>query len=103
MVHPLRSGSALPDLDRNPRTSPTQPCTVRFGTASEMLDFFHLFKDGKRYRRIMQGFQRVFAATTFFGTNEESEGRLVLDWARFHFFDKCAAAHLSNYVVFEIM
>ena len=23
----------------------------------------HLFKDGKRYRRIMQGFQRVFAAT----------------------------------------
>jgi len=22
-----------------------------------MLDFFHLFKDGKRYRRIMQGFQ----------------------------------------------
>ena len=60
---------------------------VRFSTASEMLDFFHLFKDGKRYRRIMQGFQRVFAATTFFGTNDESDGKLVLDWARFHFFD----------------
>jgi hypothetical protein len=60
---------------------------VRFGTASEMLGFFHLFKDGKRYRRIMQGFQRVFAATAFFGTNDESEGKLVLDWAMFHFFD----------------
>ena len=76
---------------------------VRFSTASEMLDFFHLFKDGKRYRRIMQGFQRVFAATTFFGTNDESEGKLVLDWGRFHFFDKCAAAHLSNYVTDAIM
>ncbi len=59
---------------------------VRFSTAFEMLDFFHLFKDGKRYRRMMQGFQRVFAATTFFGTNEESEGKLVLDCPRFHFF-----------------
>jgi len=38
---------------------------VRFGAASEILDFFRLFKDGKRYRRLMDGFQRVFGATIF--------------------------------------
>ncbi len=61
---------------------------VRFGTAAEMLDFFRLFKDGKRYHRIMEGFQRIFAATIFFGVNDEPEDKLVLDWARFHFFDR---------------
>jgi len=61
---------------------------VRFRRASEMLDFFHLFKDGKRYHRIMEGFRRIFAATIFFGSNSEPEGKLVLDWARFHFFDR---------------
>jgi hypothetical protein len=53
-----------------------------------MLDFFHLFKDGKRYHRIMEGFQRIFAATIFSGCNHQPEGKLVLDWARFHFFDR---------------
>ena len=61
---------------------------VRFDRASEMLDFFRLFKDGKRYHRIMEGFERIFAATIFFGCNDEPEGKPVLDWARFHFFDR---------------
>jgi Plasmid encoded RepA protein len=61
---------------------------VRFGTASEVLDFFHLFKDGKRYHRIMEGFQRMFAATIFFGKNDQTSGSLVVEWARFHFFDR---------------
>ncbi|HEV2498118.1 MAG TPA: hypothetical protein VGY31_00885 [Terriglobia bacterium] len=39
---------------------------IRFSAASEVIDFFHLFKDGKRYHRIMEGFQRIFAATIFF-------------------------------------
>jgi hypothetical protein len=60
---------------------------VRFGAASEILDFFRLFNDGKRYRRLMEGFQRVFGATMFFGTYDEPDRELVLDWARFHFFD----------------
>jgi hypothetical protein len=60
---------------------------VRFGAASDILDFFRLFKDGKRYRRLIEGFQRVFGATMFFGTNDESHREMVLDWARFHFFD----------------
>ena len=61
---------------------------IRFRSAAEMLDFFHLFKDGKRYRRIMEGFQRIFAATILFGTNDELNGKPVLDWARFHFFGR---------------
>jgi len=61
---------------------------VRFVTASEVLDFFHLFKDGKRYHRIMEGFQRLFAATIFFGTNDQANATVVFDWARFHFFDR---------------
>jgi hypothetical protein len=53
-----------------------------------MLDFFRLFKDGKRYHRIMEGFQRIFAATIFFGTTDDAAGKPLLDWARFHFFDR---------------
>jgi hypothetical protein len=53
-----------------------------------MLDFFHLFKDGKRYHRIMEGFKRIFAATIFFGTADQPNAKLLLDWARFHFFDR---------------
>ena len=60
---------------------------VRFGAASEILDFFRLFKDGKRYRRLMEGFQRVFGATMFFGADNYPHRELVLIWARFHFFD----------------
>ena len=62
--------------------------SVRFGTGAEMLDFFRLFKDGKRYHRLMEGFQRIFAATIFFSTSDQPEGKLLLDWARFHFFDR---------------
>lgn len=61
---------------------------IRFNAASEVLDFFHLFKDGKRYHRIMEGFQRIFAATIFFGTKDQTDDALVVDWARFHFFDR---------------
>jgi len=60
---------------------------VHFGAASEILDFFRLFKDGKRYHRLIGGFQRVFGATMFFGTNDDLTRELVLDCARFHFFD----------------
>jgi len=36
----------------------------------------------------MEGFQRIFAATIFFGTTDQGEGKLLFDWARFHFFDR---------------
>jgi len=62
--------------------------TVRFDSAAQMLDFFHLSKDGRHYRRIVQAFQRVFAATIFFGTDNQPDRHHLTDLARFHFFDK---------------
>jgi hypothetical protein len=38
---------------------------VRFGDAFESLDFYRLFKDGKRYRRLVDGFQQVSGITMF--------------------------------------
>jgi hypothetical protein len=61
---------------------------VHFGTAAEMLDFFRLPKDGRYYRRLVQGFQRLFAATIFFGTDDRADARRLIDRARFHFFDE---------------
>jgi len=62
--------------------------TVHFKRAAQLLEFLQLPKDGIHYRRLIQGFQRIFAASIFFGTDEEQEGGKVFDWARFHFFDK---------------
>ncbi|HEY6270542.1 MAG TPA: replication protein RepA [Terriglobales bacterium] len=61
---------------------------VRFESASEILEFFQLPKDGLHYRRLVQGFQRIFASTIFFGTQEADRPSPVFDWARFHFFDR---------------
>jgi Plasmid encoded RepA protein len=37
---------------------------------------------------MMRGFQRLFAATIFFGTEEDPERKLLIDRSRFHFFDQ---------------
>lgn len=60
---------------------------VHFNGAAQLLDFLQFPKDGLHYRRIIEGCQRIFAASIFFGTDEEQEGGKVFDWARFHFFD----------------
>jgi hypothetical protein len=52
-----------------------------------MLDFFHLPKDGPHYRRLVEGFKRLFGATIFFGTEDQTHSAPVIDWSRFHFFD----------------
>jgi hypothetical protein len=62
--------------------------TLRFDSAAQILDFFRLPKDGRYYRRIAQGFQRIFASTIFFGTEEQPGGNRLIDWARFHFIDQ---------------
>lgn len=61
---------------------------IRFQTASEILDTFGLAKDGKTYRRLVEGFKRVFAATIFFGTEQQRDKAVFVDWGRFHFFDR---------------
>jgi len=37
---------------------------------------------------MVEGFQRVFAATIFFGTEQRPDKTAVIDLARFHFFDR---------------
>ena len=61
---------------------------VHFDSAAQMLDFFRLPKDGPHYRRLLEGFTGLFAATIFFGTEEQPNRSVVVDWARFHFFDR---------------
>ena len=60
---------------------------VHFDSAAQMLDFFRLPKDGFLYRRLVEAFKRIFGATIFFGTEEQSRPKAVIDWARFHFLD----------------
>ena len=45
--------------------------TVHFETPAHLLDYFRRRKDGSQYRRMKSAFQRVFAATMFFGTDEQ--------------------------------
>src|ERR1017187_4141899 len=62
--------------------------TIHFETALQMLDFFRLAPDGRHYRRVVQGFQRIFAATIFFGTQDHPDANPLVDSSRFHFFDR---------------
>jgi hypothetical protein len=62
--------------------------TIYFESAAQMLDFFRLPKDGPHYKRLVYGFQRIFAATIFFGTEETPSGAKLIDFSRFHFFDR---------------
>lgn len=59
---------------------------IRFSSAAELLDTFGLPKDGKTYRRLVNGFKRIFGATIFFGTEEQLQTREVFEIDRFNFF-----------------
>jgi len=56
---------------------------VRFRSGAEILEIFDLPKDGPHYRRLVDGFKRIFNATIFFGEEDD----LVYESGRFHFFD----------------
>ena len=60
---------------------------LHFEGPTQLLDYFHLPKDGAHYRRIKAAFQRIFAATIFFGTEEDTKKHHVVDSTRFHFMD----------------
>jgi hypothetical protein len=83
-------------------------CAIHFESAAQILEFFRLPKDGPHYRRMVKGFQRVFAATIFFGTHQRPEKTTVIDLARFHFFDRMDLwfnnrdeVHVPAHVTFE--
>jgi Plasmid encoded RepA protein len=62
-----------------------QSQTVRFKSGATILDTFGLAKGGKEYRRIVAGFERIFGATIFFGTEEQANFSRVVHRARFNF------------------
>jgi hypothetical protein len=70
--------------------------TIHFASAAQMLDFFRLPKDGPHYLRLVGGFQRIFAATIFFGTDKNPTGAKLIDFSRFHFFDHMRLWFNSN-------
>ena len=61
---------------------------VLFRSAAEILDEFDLPKDGPHYRRLVEGFQRIFTSTIYFGTDAAGGRQEVWDCRRFHFFDR---------------
>ena len=63
-----------------------QSQTIRFRTASEMLDTFGTHKGGKEYRRLVGALERTFGATMFFGTERLTNTARVVQRSRFSFF-----------------
>jgi hypothetical protein len=59
--------------------------TIRFKTASEMLEIFGMHKGGKEYRRLVAAFERIFGATIFFGTGSTTPRAKVVQRSRFNF------------------
>jgi hypothetical protein len=62
-----------------------QSQTVRFKSGAAVLEMFGLAKGGKEYRRIVTGFERIFGATIFFGTESNTGVARVVERARFNF------------------
>jgi hypothetical protein len=60
---------------------------VRLGSAADICRLVGMDTGGYSYRRIMEGFQRVFSSTIYFGTDRSSTNS-VLDTSRVAFFDR---------------
>ena len=58
---------------------------IRFKSAAEILDTFGLPKDGKTYRRLVEGFKRIFGATFFFGIEQKAD---ITALDRFNYFSR---------------
>lgn len=58
--------------------------TIVFGSAASVLEEFGLQSGGKQYRRLIEGFKRVFGATIFFGTDSQAKAG-VFEQGRFNF------------------
>jgi len=59
--------------------------TIRFRSASMLLEWFGLSKGGKEYRRLVAAFERIFGATIFFGTDASQPAARLVHRARFSF------------------
>jgi hypothetical protein len=64
---------------------PQQSQTIRFKSASGMLEIFGMDKGGWEYRRLVAAFERIFGATIFFGTDSLTAKAKVVHRSRFNF------------------
>ena len=65
-----------------------QSRVVEFDSAAQILSEFGLPANGIHYKRLADGFKRVFGSTIFFGTEAELEKGAVWECGRGHFFDQ---------------
>jgi len=65
-----------------------QTRTVEFESASQILHEWGLAQNGAHYRRLADGFRRIFASTIFFGTSEATSRAEVWECGRLHFFER---------------
>ena len=84
MVRPLRPGPAPAHLDRHSRHW-QKSRTIRFKSAAAILETFGLPKDGRYYRRLVAGFERIFYATFFFSSDRCDGERVVIERHSFRF------------------
>ena len=61
---------------------------ILFRSAAEILEEFDLPRDGPHYRRLVDGFKRIFTSTVYFGTQTGTARDQPWDYRRFHFFDR---------------
>jgi hypothetical protein len=65
-----------------------QSRTILFESGAEILRTFGLPPDGIHYDRLVAAFQRIFASTIYFGSDQIGNRSTVWDCRRFHFFDR---------------
>jgi Plasmid encoded RepA protein len=58
---------------------------IRFRSAATILDAFHLPKDGRYYRRLIAGFERIFYSTFYFASDEQAAEAVVVTRTSFRF------------------
>lgn len=59
--------------------------TIRFRSASTLLEWLGLSNGGKEYRRLVAAFERIFGATIFFGTDTTRPNARLMHRSRFSF------------------
>ena len=65
---------------------------VEFQSGAQILEEFGLPHNGVSYRRLTEGFQRIFGGTIYFGTGDDSGRPEVFDGARFSYGQRIHAA-----------
>lgn len=58
---------------------------IRFRSAATILETFNLPKDGRYYKRLIAGFERIFYATFFFSTDQHDGERVMIEHHSFRF------------------